>query len=186
MNTIKEEFTDPVAALYVEEIVLHGYSRYRLPWEQYGMESKALKEEAKENIKLLESLIVNSKYLQNPDSDDTIRAEDLADTLEEIQQGDEDCLIAILFTLPNIDTVHFKPYRPEPYMALDTVEYIAQDESPTALTRLTKVLIDGEHGRRDLGPLITFAKVPSLRTCHTDKISDTARPWPDDRDIYNE
>ena len=184
ISTIKELFDDSWAASYVEEIVIHGYSHHLMPWEGYRMEeSKALKEEAKDNIKLLESLIVNSRYLQNLFSRDPTL---LVDALEEIQEGDEDCLIALLFTLPNVDTVHFKPYWKEPYVALDTVDQITQDESPTALTLLTRVVIDGEYGRKDLGPIITFAKVPSLRICHADKISDMHRPWPDERDIYRE
>ena len=179
---VKEVFTDPLAASYVEEIVIHGY----IPWERYLMEeSKAQKQEVEDSMKLLESLIVNSRYLKDFSSDDDSRAHELADTLEEIREGNEDCLIALLFTLPNIDTVHFEPYRDEPYMALDTVESITQDECPAALTCLTKVVIDGEYGYKDLGPLITFAKVPSLRICHANKISDTDLPWPDDRDIYS-
>ena len=183
---VKEVFTDPLAASYVEEIVIHGCSQKWVPWEGYRMEeSKALKQEAEDSMKLLESLIVNSRYLEGFYSDDASRAHGLADTLEKIREGDEDCLIALLFTLPNIDTVHFEPYRYEPYMALDTVENITQDECPAALTRLTKVVIDGEYGCGDLAPLITFAKVPSLRICHADKISDMDVPWPDGRDIYS-
>ena len=172
VRIIKEVSGDPIAASYVEEIVVNGYTRNITPGREYEAEKKARRQEAKESIKLLESLIVNNPYLQAD-----IRA-NLAIVLENIiQEGNEDALIAFLLTLPNIDTVWFRPYTEVPFMALHAVQAIAQDESPTALTRLSKLVIDGEYGCYDLFPLVAFAKIPSLRVCHADQMSDMGYPW---------
>lgn len=175
VSIIREVSENPLAASYVEEIVINDsmglWGKREPSWEEKTARAK----ESEHPLDFLESLFANCPYIHRTA---------MANWLMEIDLGDENGLVALLLTLvPNIHTIYFRPYNNEPTITLDTVEAIRRDSNRSALNRLTKIIIDAQYaqytqwGPKGMKPLLAFSQLPSMQAIHTDKLSDGERPW---------
>ncbi|KAG7009677.1 hypothetical protein G7Y79_00002g007920 [Physcia stellaris] len=186
-------YENPSARGYVEEIIINGWMQTWNNRESCRKEEKARLKDTKSSFHTVkahvDSLTIPFKYRKFNIMGDSWES---ARSMDQIMQGDEDSLLALLLTIaPNVHTIHFKSYREEPSAMLALIEAVAgaeemaqieattEDVSIPFLTQLSKVTFNARdiEAEFDMSALHAFAILPSVRQIHAYHVSEIGLWW---------
>lgn len=162
INPIVDLFRNPGLEHHMKQVVVAYLAE---DWfNTFGNDER--ERETTGNIDVLHHILNNCKYLREKEA---VEWSDL------IKRGYEDPMLGLLlYLLPNDRTINFDPYDKEPTKCLDLVKRMTWDQSCSALSRLSEVIIESAEPDHtsDLSAITTFAMLPSVTTISGKYITD--------------
>ncbi|KAL8791736.1 MAG: hypothetical protein Q9195_005674 [Heterodermia aff. obscurata] len=171
LSTLLELSQEPILGEYVKEVRIDSYS------SSWGSRSSKRRFWTQNYAEAIATAMYHCRYLECHD-----RIGSKAKRyIESIEKGNEDLLIGLLLSLlPEIRTLRLRCTDVLLKYCNRIIKRIASDPTATALSRLTTIIIEFNHGflteRRPMDVLGVLAALPSLRTLWARNIGHVTTP----------